>query len=236
MNESRSTLLLRILRETLSPVRLAIVAVHVLLSIIPDFFSGWVRSRAYRLVGLDVSASAFLMGNLRFRVAGADRYQHLHVGSRARISTDVTINCDDSVTIGDNVTISPYTRIYTSTHEVGPSSERCIPALVTKPVVIEAGAWLALGVIVLPGVTIGHGTVVCAGAVVNTDLPPNSLAGGVPARVLRALPIDGRDTPESQHAADDGGVALSDGAAAAFAEMPTDRRRADRYSGRDEKA
>lgn len=54
-----------------------------------------------------------------------------------------------------------------------------------EPVVIEDDVWLGLGSIVLPGVTIGRGTVVAAGSVVSRSLPPMVLAGGVPARVIR---------------------------------------------------
>lgn len=55
------------------------------------------------------------------------------------------------------------------------------------PVVIEDGAWLSMNVTVLKGVTIGAETVVAAGSVVTRSLPPRVLAGGAPARVLKAL-------------------------------------------------
>jgi maltose O-acetyltransferase len=53
--------------------------------------------------------------------------------------------------------------------------------------VIEANVWLGGGVIVLPGVTIGENTVVGAGSIVTRDLPPNVVAAGNPARVVRSL-------------------------------------------------
>ena len=53
-------------------------------------------------------------------------------------------------------------------------------------IVIGNDVWLGTGVIVLAGVTIGDGCVVAAGAVVTKDIPAGSIAGGVPARVLRA--------------------------------------------------
>ncbi len=60
-----------------------------------------------------------------------------------------------------------------------------------RPVVIEDGAWVGQNVVILPGVTIGWGAVVGAGAVVRDDVPPRSLAVGAPARVVREL--DGED-------------------------------------------
>ncbi|MCC2034039.1 acyltransferase [Microbacterium sp. BWT-G7] len=55
------------------------------------------------------------------------------------------------------------------------------------PVLIERGAWLGQNVVVLPGVTIGHGSVIGANSVVRDDVPPRTVAAGVPARVLREL-------------------------------------------------
>ena len=57
-----------------------------------------------------------------------------------------------------------------------------------RPVEIGDDVWLGTGCIVMPGVTIGRGTVVAAGSVVSRDLPPQVLAGGMPARVLRPAP------------------------------------------------
>ena len=54
-----------------------------------------------------------------------------------------------------------------------------------QPVVIEDDVWVGANVTILKGVTIGHGSVVAAGAVVTKSCPPYSIIGGVPAKVLR---------------------------------------------------
>ena len=56
------------------------------------------------------------------------------------------------------------------------------------PVIIEDNVWVGTGTIILPGVTVGSGTVIAAGSVVNRDCKPNSLYGGVPAKLIKALP------------------------------------------------
>jgi maltose O-acetyltransferase len=91
-----------------------------------------------------------------------------------------------TITIGDDVQIGPNVQLLTPTHplEPGPRRDKWESA---QPIVIEDNVWLGGGVIVLPGVTIGANTVVGSGAVVTRDLPPNVLAVGNPARVVREL-------------------------------------------------
>ncbi len=181
-----------IVYRRLYPWQFAVAFAHAMLRLLPDSIAFRVRSRAYRLLGIDAATSAYIMGNIAFR--GGNRQQHrlLKIGVETRISSDLTVNLDDRIVIGDFVTIGPYVKLYTSTHEIGPSEERCDATVVSRPIVIGDGAWLALGVIVLPGVRIGKGVVVSAGSVVNRDLPPDTFCGGVPARVIRHLSSSGR--------------------------------------------
>lgn len=91
-----------------------------------------------------------------------------------------------AITIGDDVQIGPNVQLLTPTHPVepGPRREKWEAAL---PIAIGDNVWLGGGAIVLPGVTIGGNTVVGAGAVVTRDLPPNVVAVGNPARVVRSV-------------------------------------------------
>jgi maltose O-acetyltransferase len=90
------------------------------------------------------------------------------------------------VTIGDDVQIGPNVQLLTATHPVaaGPRRDKWEAA---RPIVIGDNVWLGGGAIVCPGVTIGANTVVGAGAVVIRDLPPDVVAVGNPARIIRAV-------------------------------------------------
>jgi len=84
--------------------------------------------------------------------------------------------------------IGPSVGIYTDTHEVDvtarQTSER---GAFAKPVKISDDCWIGAHVVILPGVTIGRGCTISAGAVVVKDIEENSLAAGVPAKVVRKL-------------------------------------------------
>ena len=106
----------------------------------------------------------------------------------ARTFANFGLLCLDvaTVTIGDDVQIGPNVQLLTPTHPVaaGPRRDKWEAA---RPIAIGDNVWLGGGVIVLPGVTIGANTVVGAGSVVVRDLPPDVVAVGNPARVVRAV-------------------------------------------------
>jgi acetyltransferase-like isoleucine patch superfamily enzyme len=120
---------------------------------------------------------------------GHDSSIHMNcfvTGSSIRIGDNTVINrqcyLDGRVklTIGNNINISHQVLIQTLTHDPQSTDFVCREG----PVVIEDDAWIGARAIILPGTTIGKGTVVGAGAVVTHDLPPYSIAAGVPARVI----------------------------------------------------
>lgn len=95
------------------------------------------------------------------------------------------ISAQDSVRIGANSMIGNYC-IVADTEVPGIEDPDGKPPIVPLPVEIGSDVWLAARVTVLPGTRIGDGAVIAAGSVVAGDIPPRSVAGGIPARVLRA--------------------------------------------------
>ncbi|CAH6720922.1 putative acetyltransferase [[Candida] jaroonii] len=90
------------------------------------------------------------------------------------------------ITIGDNVMIAPNVCFTTATHPTDPQ-KRLDVVEYALPITVGNNVWFGCNIAVLPGVTIGDGCVIGAGAIVNKSLPPYSVAVGNPARVIRTL-------------------------------------------------
>jgi acetyltransferase-like isoleucine patch superfamily enzyme len=113
----------------------------------------------------------------------------VHIGSDVYMGFDIELetNFPELVTIGSHVTISH--RCIIAAHMGSPSDTpvKKIYPTIAKPVVIEDGAWICIGAILLPGVRVGRNAVVAAGAVVTRDVLPGTLVAGVPARHIKDL-------------------------------------------------
>lgn len=92
------------------------------------------------------------------------------------------------VHIGDNVMMGPECHIWTINHNFSSLELPMLQQGITEeqPVCIGDDVWIADRVTILPGVTIGSGSIIAAGAVVTKDVPPYSIVGGVPAKVLKS--------------------------------------------------
>ncbi|MBR4967709.1 MAG: acyltransferase [Bacteroidaceae bacterium] len=117
--------------------------------------------------------------------------QNLSMGNNVSIPRFSHIFCSRApLTIGNNVIFGPAPTIVTGDHIIN-----CIgtPMFLYKkkgpeedlPVVIEDDVWVGANVTILKGVTIGRGSVIAAGAVVNKSTPPYSISGGIPAKTIR---------------------------------------------------
>ena len=91
------------------------------------------------------------------------------------------------ITIGNKVFIGQDVFITTGTHEIMGPEQRASSQTHYKPVTIDDGCWIGARVVILPGVHIGSGCVIGAGAVVVKDCEPNGVYAGVPAKRIRDL-------------------------------------------------
>ena len=113
----------------------------------------------------------------------------LHVGDESWIGQQCFLHAAGGLRIGARVGIGPGVRILTSHHrEAGRGVPILFAPVEVASVVIDDDADLGVGAIVLPGVTVGRGAQVGAGAVVTRDVPPYAVVVGVPARVTRSRP------------------------------------------------
>lgn len=154
-------------------------------ALLPPRASGELRTHMLRLAGFEIGEGTLITG--RVKITGARGLGvRLSIGRDCRIDGDCVLELSDKLAIADGVTLEPGVMILTSTHELDFPSHRA-GKLILNPVAIGEGAWLRARCIVLPGVTIGAGAIVEAGAVVNKNVDPNTRVGGIPANKLEAL-------------------------------------------------
>ncbi|MEV4114907.1 sugar O-acetyltransferase [Nonomuraea sp. NPDC049695] len=115
-----------------------------------------------------------------------DYGSNLHIGARSFANFGLVALDVAPITIGDDVQIGTNVQLLTPTHPIDPELRRA-KWEAARPITVGDNVWLGSGAIVLAGVTIGENTVVGAGAVVTRDLPPNVVAVGNPARVIRTI-------------------------------------------------
>ncbi len=115
---------------------------------------------------------------------GQIRRDGVRIGDNSRINRGCCLDVRGSLRIGDNVSVSPDVVILTASHALDDPGF----AVELRPVEIENNVWIGVRATILPGVTLGQGCVVAAGAVVARDVEPLTVVAGVPARVIAVRP------------------------------------------------
>lgn len=121
--------------------------------------------------------------------------KRLTIGEGVSINYGCFFSTPAPVYVGDRCNLGPQVMVCSSTHEPGDGDRRA-GANASAPVWIGPGSWIGARVTILPGVTVGYGCVVAAGAVVTEDCAPNGVYAGVPARRVKDLPSGGRELDE----------------------------------------
>jgi acetyltransferase-like isoleucine patch superfamily enzyme len=104
----------------------------------------------------------------------------VHIGTGSTLDQNAWLDGRGGLFIGNHVATGPGVMLLTADHD--PQCPQFSGRL--KPVHVGDRAWLGARALVLPGVTIGEGAIVAAGAVVTRDVPPHAIVGGVPARII----------------------------------------------------
>ena len=112
----------------------------------------------------------------------------IKIGSDSLIGEYSVIRGQGGVQIGNRVYTSPFTQIIAVNHVFDDPNHPFVEQGITaEGIIIEDDVWLGAGVIITDGVKVGKGAVVAAGAVVTKDVPPHTVVGGVPAKLIKTI-------------------------------------------------
>lgn len=157
-----------------------------------------IGDRVFIAPSADVVCQSLSIGDRSYVAAGCQLRDRVRIGKDCSLNPHVTMA--GSVTLGDGVRVASHAAFYGFNHVFADlHTPIWLQGLVEKGIVVEDDVWVGTHVVVCDGVTIGAHSVLGAGAVVTRDVPPYSVVGGVPARVLR----DRRDAPALKRTAHD---------------------------------
>lgn len=110
--------------------------------------------------------------------------KNIHIGKNVFINMGCKFQDQGGIFIGDGALIGHNVVLATLNHAASPKDRG---SMIPAPIRIGKNVWVGANAVILPGVTIGDGAIVAAGAVVNRDVPENTVVGGVPAKVIRTI-------------------------------------------------
>ena len=110
--------------------------------------------------------------------------KNIHIGKNVFINMGCKFQDQGGIFIGDGALIGHNVVLATLNHAASPKDRG---SMIPAPIRIGKNVWVVANAVILPGVTIGDGAIVAAGAVVNRDVPENTVVGGVPAKVIRTI-------------------------------------------------
>jgi acetyltransferase-like isoleucine patch superfamily enzyme len=150
------------------------------LALVPPLRTAWLRLLGARIGRRTILHEVRFFNLYRRGLAGLAIGNECFLGDECLLDLAEGIRLSDQVTLAERVTVLTHMNVGYQDHPL----QARFPAM-AAPVILEAGCFVGAGVTILPGITIGARAFVAAGSVVTRDVPPDSLAAGVPARVVR---------------------------------------------------
>lgn len=144
-----------------------------------------IRRLFSRLTGKETDASFRL-----FPPFYTDCGKNITVGKNVFINSGCRFQDQGGITIGDGCLIGHNVVMATLNHELEPTRRA---NLIPCPIVLEENVWIGANATLLPGVKIGAGAVVAAGAVVTKDVPARGVVAGVPAKLIKMIALEGKE-------------------------------------------
>jgi acetyltransferase-like isoleucine patch superfamily enzyme len=145
-----------------------------------DFLSCKIRGRLISLLGAKLDQGTIIKGG------GYIYGGKLSTGVGCHINRDCYFDFTARITFGNHVVVGHGVTFITAEHQIGSSQKRA-GQVSGRSIVVEDGAWIGANTTILPGVSIGKGAIVAAGAVVTQSVLPNVTVGGIPAKIIKAL-------------------------------------------------
>jgi acetyltransferase-like isoleucine patch superfamily enzyme len=144
--------------------------------------------------GIVIGDSSYVMHGSVLHVYNFRNLPHayIHIGRNSLIGEYNVLRGQGGITIGDRVYTSPLVQLLAVNHLYNdPTKPMVEQGITAEGIVIEDDVWVGAGAIVTDGVRVGKGAVIAAGAVVTKDVPPHTVVGGVPAKIIKQ--IDGTE-------------------------------------------
>lgn len=138
-----------------------------------------IRKHLGEIIGTEIDASTIIFAPFYTNFG-----RFITLGKNVFINHACSFLDMGGITIEDNVLIGPKVNLVTENHPIDPNDRK---SLICKPIIIKRNAWIGAAATILPGVSIGENSIVAAGAVVNADVPANTMVGGVPAKFIKTI-------------------------------------------------
>lgn len=151
---------------------------NILKNLVVERFLVFLRYSYWKLFIGEIGTNVRFYGKIKFI-----KPYNISIGDDCTFNEGVILNATTEIFIGNNVSISSGVTILTA----GLLYEQYPKKHFFREVIIKNGVWIGSNATILPGVTIGSNSVIGAGAVVTKDIPSNSVAVGVPAKVIKTL-------------------------------------------------